>query len=59
MEGNGNNGYHSGYNYPIRGALEVDVKARKIQEAAERLNVSTTIAFSAFTSQFLIILLSF
>ena len=41
MEGNGNNGYHSGYNYPITGALQVDVRARKIQEAAERLNVST------------------
>ena len=41
LEGNGNDEFHSGYNHPITGALQVDVKARKIQDAAERLNVST------------------
>ena len=40
MEEDGNEEFHNGYNYPISGALLVDVKARKIQEAAERLTVS-------------------
>ena len=37
----GNGGFHEGFQQPISGSREVDLRGRKIQEAAERLSVST------------------
>ena len=37
----GHKSYHEGFQQPIGGSHEVDLRARQIQEAAERLSVST------------------
>ena len=36
----GNVGFHEGFQQPISGSREVDLRARQIQEATERLTVS-------------------
>ena len=41
--GNGNEDFHGGYNSERPGARQVDFLGRKIQEGAEKLNVSISI----------------